>query len=166
MRPTSGSISVRDTDVLGIDKDHLAQFRLKHIGFVFQGFRLVEYLTVIENVLLPLALNGTMKTAAIVRAEKLLDEVGLSDRAQSVAKELSGGEQQRVAVARALANNPPLILADEPTGSLDSTSGRDIIKLLSDLVTGKGTTVIVVSHDDRIVPQANRVLVMEDGRIS
>ncbi len=166
MQPTSGIISIRGTDVLGMDKEQLTQFRLKHIGFVFQGFRLVEYLTVLENVLLPMALNGTGRAAAIERGAKLLAEVGLADRSHSVAKELSGGEQQRVAVARALANNPFLILADEPTGSLDSAGGRDVIRLLARLTAKRETTVVVVSHDERIVPHADRLLVMEDGRIS
>ncbi len=166
MQPTSGIISIRGTDVLRMDKEQLTHFRLKHIGFVFQGFRLVEYLTVLENVLLPMALNGTGRAAAIERGAKLLAEVGLADRSHSVAKELSGGEQQRVAVARALANNPFLILADEPTGSLDSAGGRDVIRLLARLTARRETTVVVVSHDERIVPHADRLLVMEDGRIS
>jgi putative ABC transport system ATP-binding protein len=144
----------------------LAEFRLKHIGFIFQKFRLVDYLTVFENVLLPLTLNQIRRELAIERANKLLSEVGLSNRSRSVVKELSGGEQQRVAVARALANEPFLILADEPTGSLDSAAGRSVIQLLSELTERKETTVVVVSHDDRIVPHADKLLVIEDGRLA
>jgi putative ABC transport system ATP-binding protein len=166
MRPTSGSISIRSADVLGMTPKKLAEFRLKHIGFIFQKFRLVDYLTVFENVLLPLTLNQIRRELAIERANKLLSEVGLSNRSRSVVKELSGGEQQRVAVARALANEPFLILADEPTGSLDSAAGRSVIQLLSELTERKETTVVVVSHDDRIVPHADKLLVIEDGRLA
>jgi putative ABC transport system ATP-binding protein len=141
----------------------LSRFRLRQIGFVFQFFQLFDALTARENVEMILRLGGYARSAARQRAEELLAHLGLGARLTHLPRELSGGEKQRVALARALALQPPLLIADEPTGSLDSHSGEEVIHLLRQLVDEERRTVLIASHDQRIIPVASRVLHCEDG---
>jgi len=161
----SGSLSIRGNEVTGLDQRRLTFFRLKHIGFIFQSFRLLDSLTARENVEIVLNLAGFRRPESLRRAEALLDELDISHRASFAPKSLSGGEKQRVAIARALANDPFLILADEPTGSLDSQAGQKTIELLCGAARRHKKTVVVVSHDPRIHHYADRVVRMEDGRV-
>lgn len=165
MKPSSGSIKIMGKEVTGLRPKNLALFRLKHIGFVFQGFRLLDALTAVENVELVLQLSGNRRPASRERVEEILTELKMSQRANFYPRELSGGEKQRVAIARALVNDPCLILADEPTGSLDSAAGRRTIEFLCQAAQKKNKAVIIVSHDSRILSYAHRVLYMEDGRL-
>ena len=161
-RPTSGRVLIDGTDLAQIEDEDV--FRSKTVGFVFQLHNLLPTLTARENVEIPMQgrIPGEARQA---RADELLALVGLADRAGHVPSELSGGQRQRVAVARALANDPPLILADEPTGNLDTTAGRDLMSLLRQLNQTKGTTFVVVTHDHAVARQTNRVVVMQDGKI-
>jgi len=160
--PTSGSVLVNGQDLRSIrSKD---SFRAQTVGFVFQLHNLIPTLTARENVEIPL-IPFVAARERRRRAEELMDLVGLSDRMQNLPGQLSGGQRQRVAVARALANNPPLVLADEPTGSLDTTSGSELMKLLRSLNDSQGTTFLVVTHDPAVARQTRRVIVMADGRI-
>ena len=165
-RPSSGALSVNNTDVLKLSQRELTRFRLKNIGFIFQTFRLIDALTIKENVelIFHIAETNHRDTPRIISS--LMEEVEISHRAAFFPSQLSGGEKQRVAIARALANSPTLILADEPTGSLDSKSGQNIVQLLKSLAKERETTVIIVSHDERIHHFADRVIRMEDGKIS
>ncbi|MFQ5798491.1 MAG: ABC transporter ATP-binding protein [Bacteroidota bacterium] len=165
VRPTSGSISVIGREVTALGQRELTEFRLKHIGFIFQTFRLLHSLSVLENIELILNLTGIRRPRAGEQAGLLLHELGISHRADFLPNALSGGEKQRVAIARALANDPELLLADEPTGSLDSHAGQATIELLCEAAQRRSKTVIIVSHDVRIQHYAHRVLRMEDGRI-
>ena len=160
--PTHGQIFVNGQDVSRLkNKD---KFRAKSVGFMFQLHNLIPTLNALENVEIPMM--GYLKSKARrSRAEELLTLVGLSDRMKHLPNQLSGGQRQRVAVARALANNPPLVLADEPTGSLDTVAGLELMKLLLELNQSKGTTFVVVTHDPNIARQTQRVLVMADGKI-
>jgi len=166
IKPSSGSIRIMEKEVTALSQRELAIFRLKHIGFVFQTFRLLDSLTAIENVELVLNLAGIQRPESRQLAELLLEELKISHRSNFYQNMLSGGEKQRVAIARALANDPILILADEPTGSLDSHAGREVIELLCEAAQRRNKTVIIVSHDPRIYHYANRVLHMEDGHIT
>jgi ABC-type lipoprotein export system ATPase subunit len=160
--PTSGSVLVNGQDLRSIrSKD---SFRAQTVGFVFQLHNLIPTLTARENVEIPL-IPFVAARERRRRAEELMDLVGLSDRMQNLPGQLSGGQRQRVAVARALANNPPLVLADEPTGSLDTTAGGELMKLLRSLNDSQGTTFLVVTHDPAVARQTRRVIVMADGRI-
>jgi len=165
LKPYSGSIKICGNDVTGFSQKELAFFRLRNIGFIFQSFRLIDSLTARENIELVLNLAGNGRLDSRKRAEMLLDEVKILHRANFFPKALSGGEKQRVAIARALANDPGLILADEPTGSLDSGAGQEAIRLLCEAAHKRDKTVIIVSHDPRIRPHARRLICMEDGRI-
>ncbi|HSR48134.1 MAG TPA: ABC transporter ATP-binding protein [Anaerolineales bacterium] len=161
-RPTSGQVLINGVDLAEIEDEDA--FRSSTVGFVFQLHNLLPTLTAQENVEIPmLGRQGPEQRSA--RAEELLGLVGLADRAGHLPSELSGGQRQRVAVARALANDPPLVLADEPTGNLDSVAGRELMTLLRDLNRTRGTTFIVVTHDHTVARQTNRVVVMQDGRI-
>ena len=160
--PTSGSIVVDGTDITTLGEDQLARLRGEKIGFVFQFFHLVPSLTAFENVLIPMEIAGRRNAAA--RANQLLQEVGLTDRAHHYPSQLSGGEQQRIAIARALANDPPIVLADEPTGNLDSTTGRNIMDLLMRVHRARGTTLVLVTHDAELAALADSRLVLRDGR--
>lgn len=140
-------------------------FRRKHIGFVFQSLNLIPTLTVAENILMPLELNGRMSREEQEEALRYLDHVGLEDRAESFPDRLSGGEQQRVAIARALGHDPLLILADEPTGNLDYKTGQHVMDLLNRLVRDKGKTILVVTHDRDLISLADRVLSLQGGRL-
>ena len=164
--PTTGSLRIGANDVTSLRDDQLAVFRLRHFGFVFQGFRLIDALTVRENVELPLRLSGVRRSAARDRALALLDEFGLAALAGTFPDVLSGGEKQRVALARALAADPPIVLADEPTGSLDSRAGESVVELLEQSAHSRGKAIMIVSHDARIQRHADAVLEMEDGRVT
>ena len=160
--PTSGSVLIDGVDITRLDEDRLAKLRGEKIGFVFQFFHLIPSLTAVENVSVPMEIIGLRD--ARQRAEALLEEVGLTGRAHHYPSQLSGGEQQRVALARALANDPPIVLADEPTGNLDTTNGRHIMELLRKIHEGRGTTVVLVTHDADLASLADTRLVLRDGR--
>jgi putative ABC transport system ATP-binding protein len=162
-QPTAGRIEVAGVDITGLDEDALARFRRDHVGYVFQSFHLLPTLTAQENVAVPLELTGEAGAAA--RAATLLAEVGLAERAHHYPVQLSGGEQQRVAVARAMARRPALLLADEPTGNLDSATGKQIIELLVGLNRRLGSTLVLVTHDTALAAHADRVVTLRDGRI-
>jgi len=159
---SSGSIAIGGTDITRLDEDALARLRGEKIGFVFQFFHLVPSLTAIENIQVPMEIAGRRDAAE--RAQALLDEVGLHDRGHHYPSQLSGGEQQRIAIARALANDPPLILADEPTGNLDSSNGRHVLDLLLQVRRARGVTLVLVTHDPSVAAIADERLVLRDGR--
>jgi len=162
--PSQGSYFVDWIDIYGPPNEKLADFRREYIGFVFQSFQLIPYLTVLENVMLPLAIvrgsNGSQKEAAF----QVLDKVGLGAKGQRLPNQLSGGEQERVAIARALVNHPPIILADEPTGNLDSATGAEIMALLGSL-NAEGQTIIMVTHNPENAASVRGVIHLKDGRI-
>ncbi|MEM0320403.1 MAG: ABC transporter ATP-binding protein [Candidatus Nezhaarchaeales archaeon] len=164
-KPTKGKIFVNDVDVTSLNERELAEYRLKMVGFVFQFYNLIPTLTALENVELPMALAGVPKSERRKRAFELLEMVGLEARASHKPDELSGGEQQRVAIARALANNPAIVLADEPTGDLDSKSARSLMNLVRRLNKENGQTFIIVTHDPIVVDACTRVYSIRDGRI-
>lgn len=166
LRPTSGTVHVAGVALHRLSPSELSRFRLHHVGFVFQSFQLLSALTAQENVELVLRLAGHGARAARQQAAALLDRFGLRHRLTHLPADLSGGEQQRVAVARALALSPPLVIADEPTAHLDSANAEEIILLLRRLVDEERRTVLVASHDQRLVPVASRVLHCQDGRIA
>lgn len=151
-------------DVTSLEDNQQAAIRNEKIGFVFQSFFLLQKLNAIENVMVPLLYRGVSEKEARERAAEILKKLGLEDRMNHLPKELSGGQQQRVAIARALVGNPELILADEPTGALDQTTGKEILKLLQELNRG-GQTIIIITHDNFIAHQAKRIVRIEDGRL-
>ena len=161
--PTSGSVLIDNIDITRLDEDALARLRGEKVGFVFQFFHLIPSLTAYENVAVPMEIAGLEN--ARERAGQLLEEVGLTGRAHHYPSQLSGGEQQRVALARALANDPPIVLADEPTGNLDSANGRHILELLRKIHHGRGTTIVLVTHDAELAAIADARLMMRDGRV-
>jgi len=163
--PTSGSYFLSGEDVSKMDDNNLAEIRNRQIGFVFQTFNLLPRSSALENVMLPLIYAGMTKGKRIERATEVLDEVKLSDRIAHKPNELSGGQRQRVALARALVNNPAIILADEPTGNLDSRTSLEILGLLED-IHKMGNTVIVVTHEEDIALHAHRIIRLMDGKIS
>jgi putative ABC transport system ATP-binding protein len=160
--PTRGEFHLSGADVSSLDEDRLAEVRNRHIGFVFQQFNLLQYLPAWRNVELPLVYSGMDVTERKQRALRALDQVGLADRAHHTPGELSGGQQQRVAVARALVTEPALILADEPTGNLDSVSSADVLDLLSDLHRA-GRTIVLITHEPDIAARASRIVQIHDG---
>jgi putative ABC transport system ATP-binding protein len=160
-----GTITVAGELVTGRTEDQLSQLRRRHIGIVFQFFNLLEGMTVLENVALPAVIAGRKRKMAESRARDLLDLLGIGDKAGTVPGMLSGGQRQRLAIARALANEPTLLLADEPTGALDSEGGQEVIELLSRLHTG-GQTIVLVTHDAGVASAADRIVRMRDGRIA
>jgi putative ABC transport system ATP-binding protein len=162
-RPTSGQVLFEGRDMGTLPDGKLAGLRLKAFGFVFQQFNLIPTLTALENVEAAMAPTGVNGRTQRARALELLTEVGLADRSRHLPSQLSGGEQQRVAIARALANDPRVILADEPTGNLDSSTGEEIVRLLMRLSAARGKTVVLVTHDRVLAEQAPRVLRMRDG---
>ena len=164
-RPTAGRVLVDGTDLTALDEDARTRFRRRHIGFVFQFFNLIPLLTVEENLLLPLELNGGVTDAGLGRARSLLDRVGLGGRGSSLPERLSGGEQQRVAIARAVVHDPALILADEPTGTLDAETAAAVLELLDTLVRESGKTVIMVTHSREVVGVADRIFAAERGQL-
>lgn len=162
-RPTSGSLVIDGLTIDRLDENDLAVYRRNKVGFIFQSFNLISSLNAIENVAFPMRFSGISAAQRRSRAVKLLKQMGLEKRMGHKPTELSGGQQQRVAVARALVNNPPLILADEPTGNLDTSSGMSIMHLLSDLHR-EGRTIVVVTHDPRMLHFANNVIYLLDGK--
>ena len=162
-RPSSGSIVVAGVDITRLDEDALARFRRETLGYVFQSYHLIPTLTAVENVAVPLEIAGAPN--ALARARALLDDVGLADRAHHYPVQLSGGEQQRAALARAVALEPGLLLADEPTGNLDSATGTRIIELLLELKRRRGATLVLVTHDEALARHADRVVTLRDGRV-
>ena len=165
-RPSEGSVRVDDLSISSGSDKELITYRRSKIGFVFQAFNLIPNLNALDNVILPMEFAGVGKTERRTRAAKLLEEVGLNgDKQQRRPSRLSGGEQQRVAIARALANHPSVLLADEPTGDLDSKTGRVIVEILKDLSRTSKTTVVVVTHDHAIAQQADMTLRLADGEL-
>jgi putative ABC transport system ATP-binding protein len=162
-RPTSGSISLDGVEITTLHENEMARYRRQKIGYIFQSFHLIPTLTAIENVMVPLELNSNR--LAQTRAAELLIAVGLKDRQAHYPVQLSGGEQQRVAVARAFACRPPILLADEPTGNLDSTTGEQVIDLLLGLNRDYGSTLVLVTHDTALASFAERIITLRDGRI-
>ena len=161
--PTAGSVVVDGTNLTALDEQARTRFRRRHIGFVFQFFNLIPMLTVEENLLLPLELNGRADVKGVARARALLERVGLGGRGESYPERLSGGEQQRVAIARALVHEPALILADEPTGNLDAETAGDVLDLLDTLAREAGRTVLMVTHSQEVVGVADRIFTVQRG---
>ena len=161
--PSSGSVTLQGTDIFQLDEDGRAVFRQQHVGFVFQSFQLLAHLTALENVMLPLELRGEPR--AREKAAAMLERVGLASRLRHYPKFLSGGEQQRVALARAFVCEPPLLLADEPTGSLDAATGEAVIQLMFALNREHGSTLLLVTHDLTIAARCGRTLTMSAGRL-
>ena len=159
-----GTIVLADEEVTGKTEDELARMRRKHIGIVFQFFNLLEGMSVLENVTLPAIIAGSSRKQAESRARDLLDLLGLAEKAKDAPGVLSGGQRQRLAIARALANEPTLLLADEPTGALDSEGGHEVLELFRRLHAG-GQTILMVTHDDEVAAAADRIVRMRDGRI-
>ncbi|MDD6782794.1 MAG: ABC transporter ATP-binding protein [Bacteroidales bacterium] len=164
-RPDGGTIEVAGTNVLGLKGDALSNFRNRHIGFVFQFHQLLPEFTACENVMMPALIAGETFRAAEKRAMELLDYLNLANRAKHKPAELSGGEKQRVAVARALVNRPEVLLADEPSGSLDSVNRTELHKLFFDLRDRFGQTILIVTHDDELAAMSDRIVRMRDGRV-
>ncbi len=165
-RPTSGVVKYGDVDVFGLASERLARFRNERVGFVFQFHHLLPEFTALENVMMPALIRGTARSAAAEIASKALADVGLAERVLHRPGELSGGEQQRVAVARALLLNPDVVLADEPTGNLDTHTGEAVHELLQRINKERAITFILVTHNDRLAIRADRVLRMVDGKLS
>ena len=163
-RPTEGKVLIEGKDTAKMSDDELAVIRGEKIGFVFQTFNLIQRLTALENVMLPMWFLGKGEMERKERAKKLLEMVGLGHRIKHKPSELSGGERQRVAIARALANDPPIIVGDEPTGNLDSKTGKEIINIFKELYK-QGRTIILVTHDMSIARQAKRRIYLKDGKI-
>jgi len=163
--PTKGKVIVDDIDIYNLKEERLADFRSTYVGFVFQQFQLVPYLSACENVMLPLAITRYPNLKQLDLAKEALMRVGLGDKLDRLPNQLSGGEQQRVAIARAIVNEPPIIFTDEPTGALDSQTGKDIMDLLKQLNEKQGLTIIMVTHDIENAKIASRILEIRDGRI-
>ncbi|MCK9253263.1 MAG: ABC transporter ATP-binding protein [Clostridiaceae bacterium] len=163
-RPSSGTVTVRGLNLAGLNEKKLSLYRRRQVGFVFQFYNLVPVLTVAENVTLPLMLDNLKPDK--IWLDELLERLGLSDRRDSLPNQLSGGQQQRTAIARALLHRPAIVLADEPTGNLDSRNSREIMSLLRDAVRRLGQTLVVITHDPAIASQADRVILIEDGRLT
>jgi putative ABC transport system ATP-binding protein len=161
--PSSGSIVLDGQEISGLDEDSLAVVRGRKLGFVFQSYQLIPTLTALENIVLPAELAG--ESNALPRARHLLEEVGLSERGEHYPIQLSGGEQQRVALARAFIARPPILMADEPTGNLDSANGQHILELLLTLNRREGTTLVLVTHDAALAAHADRILRLKDGLV-
>jgi len=163
--PTSGEYELAGDRVAGVTRDQLAEIRNRRVGFVFQNFNLLPHISALENVELPMLFGGIVPRERRERASELLDRVGLGERLDHKPTELSGGQMQRVAIARALAMNPDIILADEPTGNLDSTSGSDIMSLFTELWQ-QGRTLVIITHDLALAKRASRIVEIHDGRVT
>ena len=166
MRPTKGDIRLDGKNTKQLAPNQLADLRLRTLGFMFQSFNLLSALSALQNVMIPLLAAGVSKPTASKRAGELLAELHLGERLRNLPRDLSGGEKQRVAVARALANEPKVILADEPTANLDSKTGHDVMQLLCQTACSQGRAVVIVSHDTRIRQFAKRVITIEDGKLT
>lgn len=164
--PTKGEILLDGKNISKMSESNLAQIRGRKIGFIFQKFNLIETLTALENVTLPMTFQGIPEEERIKRATKLLTQFGLGDRMDHKPNQLSGGQQQRVAIARSLAIDPPVILADEPTGNLDSRTGREVMLFLRELNEHEGKTIVLVTHDDILAKAADRIAFLKDGTIT
>ncbi len=164
-RPTDGLIHVDGVDLRSLKESKLARFRAEKVGFVFQFFNLIPTFTVLENIMVPAEILGLRREETRTKAERILNKVGLDKRLNHFPHQLSGGEQQRVAIARSFVNDPVLLLCDEPTGNLDTKTGAEIVNLLNEVNEEQKTTLIVVTHDQRIASAANRIVELVDGRI-
>ena len=163
-RPTRGNVLIDGLNIASLSDQTLCDMRRDQIGFIFQTFNLLPTLTTIENVLVPVAPRGITEDAR-ERGIRVLTSVGLGDRIEHTPMELSGGQQQRVAIARALVNRPKLLLADEPTGNLDSKSGREVLQLMKNMNKKSGVTIVIVTHDPKVADVTNRTIILEDGKI-
>lgn len=162
--PTEGEVRVDDISIYGLPLEKLADFRREYVGFVFQSFQLIPYLTVIENVLLPLSITDTPNLEQHKIADRLLGRIGLTGKGGRLPDQLSGGEQERVAIARALVNSPPILLADEPTGNLDSKMGKEIMELFK-VLNDEGQTIVMVTHNPENMAFSTRTIHLKDGRL-
>ncbi|MDO7908228.1 ABC transporter ATP-binding protein [Paenibacillus sp. JX-17] len=165
LEPSSGQVEIDGESILGKSPDTLSKLRLHKIGFIFQNANLIPYLKVEEQLRLVASLAGIHKADAAYRARQLIEQMGLSHRSSAYPDKLSGGERQRVAVARALMNDPAVLYADEPTASLDSARGQDVVSLIAQQVKAEGTSAVMVTHDERILSLCDRVLLLKDGRL-
>lgn len=165
MSPDAGSITINGRDIAGMSDNELSEFRNRHVGFVFQSHHLLEEFSAVENVMMPMLIAGVKRAEAQRRATELLELVQMSHRLEHRPSALSGGEQQRVAIARALANNPSVVLADEPTGNLDTATRDEIQRLFFDLRERTNQTFIIVTHDEALAEKSDRKIIMSDGRI-
>lgn len=165
-RPTSGQVQIADCIIGDLDENQLAQFRRKTMGFIFQSYNLITSMTALENVMFPMVFSGISKENRLTKAKQTLAHVQLEDRMQHRPSELSGGQQQRVAIARSLVNNPSLILADEPTGNLDTASGKAIMDILLNLNQQQGVTIVLVTHNPNLIEYATQVVDILDGSIA
>lgn len=165
MSPDAGSVTINGRDVAGMSDNELSEFRNRHVGFVFQSHHLLEEFSAVENVMMPMLIAGVKRAEAQRRAAELLELVQMSHRLEHRPSALSGGEQQRVAIARALANNPSVVLADEPTGNLDTATRDEIQRLFFDLRERTNQTFIIVTHDEALAEKSDRKIIMSDGRI-
>lgn len=163
MKPTEGSIYIADQDIVKLNENSLAEFRRKHIGFIFQAYELIANLTVRENVELPLIFQGVRPTERKQKAMRLLEQVGIPDKAELFTSQLSGGQQQRVSIARSLITEPSVIFADEPTGNLDTRTEEEIIAILKNLNETVDTTFIIVTHEMEVAEQTKRIITLKDG---
>ncbi|MBK6749149.1 MAG: ABC transporter ATP-binding protein [Pyrinomonadaceae bacterium] len=161
--PSSGEVFIDDDEITALKEDRLAEIRSKKIGFIFQSFHLIPSLTAFENILIPMEILGILNASE--RAEMLIENVDLSNRGHHYPAELSGGEQQRVAIARAFANSPKILLADEPTGNLDSKNGEHIFELMTELHRKNNVTLVLVTHDKALADKSQRQIILRDGRI-
>jgi putative ABC transport system ATP-binding protein len=162
--PTTGEVLVDDISIYQLSMERLADFRREYLGFIFQSFQLIPYLTVIENVMLPLSITEKSNKEQTKMAKNILDKIGLREKAKRLPDQLSGGEQERVAIARALVNAPPILLADEPTGNLDSTTGKEMMGLFKTL-NQEGQTIVMVTHNPENVAVSSRTLHLRDGKV-
>ena len=163
--PTKGDVVVDDIPIYKLPLEKLADFRREYLGFIFQSFQLIPYLTVTENVMLPLSITGISNREQVKMAEEILERIGLKGKGKRLPDQLSGGEQERVAIARALVNSPPILMADEPTGNLDSKTGKEIIELFKTL-NEEGQTIIMVTHNPENIEFSTRTLFLRDGRVN
>ena len=162
--PTNGDVVIDDIPIYKLSLEKLADFRREYLGFIFQSFQLIPYLTVIENVMLPLSITERSNREQTKMAEEILERIGLKGKGKRLPDQLSGGEQERVAIARALVNSPPILMADEPTGNLDSKTGKEIMELFKSL-NGEGQTIIMVTHNPENGAYSTRTLFLKDGRV-
>jgi putative ABC transport system ATP-binding protein len=162
--PTKGDVAVDDIPIYKLSLEKLADFRREYLGFIFQSFQLIPYLTVIENVMLPLSITEKNHREQVKMAEEILEKIGLAGKARRLPDQLSGGEQERVAIARALVNSPPILMADEPTGNLDSKTGNEIMDLFKSL-NKEGQTIVMVTHNPENTSFSTRTISLKDGRV-